>query len=232
MKSSVLTALVGLSVLVSGCGKREPLRSSASLTVTDATELPAPTVVDIGRPGAIGPYDKLSIQVAGIEEAKLEEVQVGAGGEITMPLVGTVQAAGRTTGELATHIAERLRAAYVRNPQVSVNLTEVFSQTYTVDGAVEQPGNYPALGPVTLSRAIASAKGVTEYARLNDVVVFRTVNKQRMAALYNLAAIRRGAYPEPAIYPNDVIVVGDSPARRLFSNLTPLLTAPLIAILQ
>jgi polysaccharide export outer membrane protein len=56
-----------------------------------------------------------------------------------------------------------------------------------------------------------------------------------MAGLYNIDAIRRGAYADPAIYANDVVVVGDSPARRRFRDLVgvaPLLAAPLIALLQ
>jgi polysaccharide biosynthesis/export protein len=67
------------------------------------------------------------------------------------------------------------------------------------------------------------------------VVVFRTVNGQRMAALYDLSAIRRGAYPDPRIYAQDVIIVGNSPSRRIFSRLveaSTLLTGPLIAILN
>jgi polysaccharide export outer membrane protein len=56
-----------------------------------------------------------------------------------------------------------------------------------------------------------------------------------MAGLYNMSAIRRGAYSDPPIYANDVIIVGDSPQRRLFRDiisLSPLLAAPLITILQ
>lgn len=56
-----------------------------------------------------------------------------------------------------------------------------------------------------------------------------------MAGLYHMAAIRRGAYDDPPIYANDVIVVGDSPQRRLFKDfvsLAPLVAAPLMAVMQ
>jgi len=56
-----------------------------------------------------------------------------------------------------------------------------------------------------------------------------------MAGLYNMTEIRRGAYDDPLIYANDVIIVGDSPQRRRFRDLvslSPLIAAPLIAILQ
>ncbi len=88
---------------------------------------------------------------------------------------------------------------------------------------------------MSLVRAVATAKGVSEYARLDDVVVFRTVDGQSMAALYNLDAIRRGLYPDPKIYAHDIIVVGDSKARRAFQQfvtVSPMLTTPLILIME
>ena len=75
----------------------------------------------------------------------------------------------------------------------------------------------------------------TEFAKQDDVVILRTVNGQRMAGLYNIGAIRRGAYDDPAIFANDIVVVGDSPQRRLFRDfvsVAPLLAAPVVAILQ
>ena len=98
-----------------------------------------------------------------------------------------------------------------------------------------KPGLYPVVGRMTLMRAVATAKGTTEFARLDDVVVFRTVGDRQMAALYNLGAIRRGAYPDPELYASDVVVVGDSPGRRLFRDIlqaAPLITAPIIAYLS
>ena len=81
---------------------------------------------------------------------------------------------------------------------------------------------------MTLLRAVASAKGLTEFAKEEDVVILRTVEGRRMAGLYNIESIRRGLYDDPAIYANDLVVVGDSPQRRLFRDfiaVTPLLFA-------
>ena len=162
-------------------------------------------------------------------------MQVDASGRISMPLAGTIDARGKTAEELARAVEASLRGRYVRNPEVTVNIKSSVSQVVTVDGQVVEPGLYPVTNQMTLTRAIASAKGFAEFARQEDVVILRTVNGRRMAGLYNVAAIRRGAYDDPAIYANDVIVVGDSPARRRFRDLvslSPLLAAPLIAILQ
>jgi polysaccharide export outer membrane protein len=123
----------------------------------------------------------------------------------------------------------------VRDPQVTVNLKETVSQVITVDGQVKRPGLYPVIGKMTLMRAVATAEGTAEFAKLEDVVIFRTVKGQQLAALYDLKAIRRGNYGDPEVFANDVIVVGDSQARRLFRDalqIVPLLTTPLIIALQ
>ncbi|HYD12461.1 MAG TPA: polysaccharide biosynthesis/export family protein [Allosphingosinicella sp.] len=201
-----------------------------------ATELPPPEGVD-PRTGVrvyrVGPSDRLAISVYGVPDLS-QTLLVDSSGRIAVPLAGAVEVAGKTPDEISREITQRL-STYVRNPQVSVNLEQSVSQVVTVDGQVTEPGVYPVVGRMTLMRAIAVAKGATEFARLQDVVVFRTVGDRQMAALYNLAAIRRGTYPDPEIYASDVIVVGDSPARRLFRDIlqaSPLFVAPIVALLQ
>lgn len=236
MRSVVLLGL--LAVGVSGCGKKLPLQSSAKLTVVEAASaLPAPDRNDLtaaDRPSLIGPLDTILVDVFNVPDLS-REIQVDASGRISMPLAGTIDARGKTAAELAAAVEAALRGRYVRNPEVTVNIKSSVSQVVTIDGQVVEPGLYPVTNQMTLMRAIASAKGMSEFARQDDVVILRTVGAQRMAGLYNVAAIRRGAYGDPPIYANDVIVVGDSPQRRLFKDfvsLSPLLAGPLIAILR
>jgi polysaccharide export outer membrane protein len=186
------------------------------------------------RPSLIGPLDTISVEVFGLPELS-REVQVDASGRIAMPLIGTLEARGKTAEELARSVETALSTRYVRDPKVTVNIRSSVSQVVTVDGQVTEPGLYPVTNQMTLMRAVASAKGLSEFAKVDDVVILRTVDGKRMAGLYNIAAIRRGLYADPAIYPNDTIVVGDSPQRRLFRDLVsvaPLLAAPLIAAVQ
>ena len=227
------------SGLLAGCAD-EPLfgqDAKQGMVVSNQHALPPPTGADLLASTTayrIGPFDKLSIQVFGVADLS-GKFQTEGSARLSMPLIGEVDAAGVTPADLAHTIADRLRANYVRDPQVTVNLEETTSQVFTVDGQVTQPGSYPVVGDMSLMRAVATAKGVSEFGRLEDVVVFRTVNGQSMAALYNLAAIRRGVYPDPKIYAHDVIVVGDSKARRSFQQfvqLSPMLTTPLILILE
>lgn len=199
--------------------------------------LPAPERQDLtapDRPALIGPLDTIRVDVFNIPDLS-REMQVDASGRISMPLVGTIDARGRTAGELAGVIEAALRDRYVRDPEVTINIQSSVSQVVAVDGQVVEPGLYPVTNQMTLLRAVASARGLTEFAREDDVVILRTVNGRQLAGLYNIGAIRRGAYDDPAIYANDVVVVGDSPARRRFRDLVsvaPLLASPLIAILQ
>ena len=201
------------------------------------TGLPAPTRGDLqqqGRPYLIGPFDKLRIEVFGNNDLS-RDLQADSNGQFSYPLLGVVDANGKTPQEVETEIATRLRANHVRDPRVTVNLTESVSQVVTIDGQVVQPGQYPVVGRMTLQRAIATARGTTEFARQTNVLIFRQVNGQQYVGLYNLAAIRAGLYADPEIHPNDVIVVDEDRARRLFRDLislAPTLAAPLVAVLS
>lgn len=236
-RNSLLIGLASLS-LAACAGKTPPLQSSPNLSVVAEGALPAPTRADQVQPGrayVIGPYDEMTIDVFGIEEMSERKVQVDGAGYISFPLIGSLPAVGRTPRELEEDIGRGLRANYVRNPSVSVNLTKTVSQVFTIDGQVIKPGLYPVTGDMTLIRAVATAEGAGEFAKLDDVVVFRQSGGQRYAALYNLGAIRRGIYADPEIYPGDVVIVGESRARRMFRDIlaaTPLLTAPIIALVQ
>lgn len=214
-----------------------PIGGSTGLNVISSSELPPPTRTDLAaaaRPYLIGPFDKLRIDVFGVDDLR-RQVQIDASGRLSFPLIGSVEAAGQTPIELAQTIEQRLRDRFVRDPQVTVNLEETVSQVITVDGQVEKPGLYPVVGRMTLMRAVATAGGTAEFAKLDDVIVFRKVDGQELAGLYNLKGIRRGNYPDPEVYANDVIVVGDSQARRVFKDIlqsAPLLTTPLIIALR
>lgn len=235
MRKTFSTLLIAF--VLAGCAGRARPEPSAELTVVETDTLPPPDRADLtasDRPALIGPLDTIQVDVFNVAELT-RELQVDASGRISMPLVGTLDARGKTAGELAQMIETSLRGRYVRNPRVTVNIQNSVSQVVTVDGQVIEPGLYPVTNQMTLMRVIASAKGLSEFARQDDVVILRTVGTRRMAGLYNIGAIRRGAYVDPPIYANDVVVVGDSPQRRIFRDVVsvaPLLAGPLIAILQ
>jgi polysaccharide export outer membrane protein len=224
--------------LLAGCAGPVVLGGDPAITPVAGNEMPVPSRQDLTpqeRPYLVGPFDKLNISVFGIEDLAKEEVQVDASGRLSFPLAGMIEVSGKTPHEIEAILAERLKKAYIRDPQVTVNLTDTLSQFVTVEGTVSKPGLYPVIGHMTLLRAIATAQGTTEFSRLDDIVIFRTVAGKQYAALYNLNAVRHGAYPDPEIYANDVVVVGDNHARRMFKDyLTTgsLLAGPLIVLLS
>lgn len=230
--------IVILCLALAACGRSEPLVSTGRLAVVDgAAVLPAPLRSDLtvpDRPSLIGPLDTIEVSIFNVPELS-REAQVDASGKIALPLIGTLDAGGRTAGELAREVERALAGSYVRDPQVIVNIKSSVSQVVTIEGQVQEPGLYPVTNQMTLLRTIASARGMTEFAQEKEVIILRTVGGQRMAGLYNIDAIRRGVYDDPPVYANDVVVVGDSPRRRLFRDLVslaPLLASPLVVLLQ
>ncbi|MBS1834061.1 MAG: polysaccharide export protein [Acidobacteria bacterium] len=219
---------VGLMLVLSACATPQ-MGTSANLQLVNSDTFPSPDRADLvanERTYLIGPFDKLEIDVFGVEELSKKEVQTDASGRISFPFAGTIEASGKTPAEVSKMIQLRL-ARYIRDPQVTVNLKETVSQVITVDGAVREPGLYPVVGKMTLLRAIATAKGMTDIARDQNVIVFRTVNGNKLAALFNLKAIRRGNYPDPEVYANDVVVVDESTAKKIFKDV--LQVAPTLA---
>jgi polysaccharide export outer membrane protein len=137
-------------------------------------------------------------------------VKVTASGQIEMPLIGTVQAGGKTIPELQNEIATKLEAKYLQTAEVSVFVTEANSQKVTVDGAVQTPGMVTITGQTTLLQTIAMSGGLAQNADPTGIIVFRTVNQQRSAAKFDLKAIRAGRADDPVLFGGDVVVVDTS----------------------
>lgn len=205
-------------------------KPEVATAATPQTTLPVPSVEDMTRDQAdyrIGPLDKLNVTVFGVPDLTTA-TQVDGAGNLTMPLIGQVKAIGETPNSLASKIAAALDQRYVRNPQVAVSVTEAVSALVTVEGSVIRPGQYPVVGRTTLLRMIAASGGPSDYARLSEAVVFRTVNGQKMVARFNIKDIRGARTNDPEIYGNDVIVIGNNPGRQLFKDIISI--APVLGI--
>ena len=220
MVRKILSVALSISGLALGSCGGTPMLGSASNAVAVRQSLPAPDVTTDATDFSnyrIGPRDLLAVEVFGAPELK-REGEVDSGGNLSLPLVGNVSVGGKTPQEAGSEIAARLRGRYLKDPQVSISIVKANPRTVTVDGAVQQPGLYPVIGRMTLQQAIASAKGAGDIANLNNVVVFRTVNQQKMAALFSLKDIRAGRMIDPQIYGNDIVVVGENATRRFMKD--------------
>jgi polysaccharide export outer membrane protein len=189
-----------------------------------AAELPPPDPVALTPVGSaadyrVGPQDVIEVAVFQAPDFS-RTVEVDAAGNISLPLIGLVAAAGRTPSELQSVVTDKLSAKYMQSPEVTVSVREFASQKVTVDGAVGAPGVYPIKGRTSLMQAVALAKGTdTKSANEKSVVIFRTVNGQRMAAKFDLAAIRKGEVDDPRVYGNDVIMVERSGTKSLLNSI-------------
>ena len=105
------------------------------------------------------------------------------------------------------------RKEMLQNPEVSVFVKEFTRQRFTIEGAVAKPGMYPLKGPTTLVQALALAGGQGALGDLGDVTLFRNDDGERKATKLDVTKIRAAEAPDPLLQPDDLIVVGRSPAR-------------------
>jgi polysaccharide export outer membrane protein len=171
----------------------------------------------------MGAQDLLEITVFGVPDLN-RTVRVNSNGQISLPLIGGVQAGGHTIPELETIIADLLSKTYLQHPQVTVFVKEYTSQRITMEGALKNPGVYPITGKTTLLQAVAIAGGLDPLADLRGVVIFRQVDGKRMAALFDMRLVQSGRLEDPQVYGDDVIVVeqsGSKTAMRRFLETIP-----------
>lgn len=166
----------------------------------------------------IAPQDRLLISVYGVPELGGEYI-VDQDGNVKIPLIGEVPAIGYSQNKFANILESALEESYLQNADVTVLIEESIARQITVDGAVEDPGQYPVEGKMHLLQAIAVAGGPDENANPKRVVIFREINGQRMAAAFDLTAIRRGEAQDPLVYGNDIVVVDGSAIRSEYGNI-------------
>jgi polysaccharide export outer membrane protein len=209
-----------LVLLLAACGSSgsQSIRSGTARAVTSTDQLGAPDTR--AASGAytgtseyrVGAQDLLEISVFQVNDLN-RTVRVNSNGQISLPLIGVVQAGGNTVQELEALIAARLTEGYLQAPQVSVFVKEFTSQRITLEGAIKNPGIFPVTGKMSLLQAIALGGGVTDLANLQGVVVFRTVDGKKMAAVFDLKQIRAGEAEDPLVYGDDIVVVDQSGAK-------------------
>lgn len=154
------------------------------------------------------PSDQISINVFREPDLSLQEVMLGVDGAVSLPLLGTIPAAGLTTRELEQDIAKRLLSAGLRSPMVSVNISNYASHLVTVEGSVEDPGVYAFQPGSRLSSAIAMGGGPTRTAKTEQVAVFRESPDGVMIALFDYGQMRQGTMLDPVLAPGDRVVIG------------------------
>ncbi len=207
---------VALIVLLQACASSgSKIKSGTMMAVTSTSTLGKPdnqtqTGVYTGNSEyRIGPQDLLEVSVFLNQDLK-REVRVNTGGQISLPLIGTVQAGGKTVQELEIELSDKYGKTYLQTPQINVFIKEFTSQRVTLEGSIAKPGIYPITGKTSLLQAIAIGGGTQALANETSVVVFRVVKGQRMAAVFDLKQIRSGQTEDPEIFGDDIVVVDKS----------------------
>ena len=146
-------------------------RASAAVVVAAPVAYVEPMPVRYDAAYHLDAGDRLRVVVYG-QEGLTNTYAIDAGGSITMPLIGSVRARGRTTAGLAAEISTKLRAGFIREPSVAVEI-EAY-RPFFILGEVAAPGQYPYVPNMTVESAVAIAGGFSPRARRDSVTVTHT----------------------------------------------------------
>lgn len=209
--ATVVCLAAAAPLVVSAASSNSNGPSAAERMTPD--QLATPTVGD----AIIGPQDTLAIRVFEVKDLTFDAEQVDSSGQLMLPLIGKVQAGGKTTGQLEDELSQRL-SKYLQSPQVTVSIVQSASQKVTVEGNVKTPGVFLIRGKTTLMQTIAMAGGPDDEADVHKVAVIRLDNGVRKAATIDYAAIKAGKIGDPLVQGDDVVVVGESQIKMVWAN--------------
>jgi polysaccharide export outer membrane protein len=188
----LLTALA-----LSGCMRRAAPVAVAqpSYVPVPIAYAPMPTVYDAAYKLDAG--DRLRIVIYG-QEGLTNTYAIDAGGSITLPLIGSVPARGRTPAGLAAEITGRLRNGYIREPSVAVEI-EAY-RPFFILGEVAAPGQYPYVPNMSVESAVAIAGGFSPRAKRDRVTVTHTDASGSIRTIVPLGT---------PVSPGDTVLVGE-----------------------
>lgn len=181
-------AFTAVALALAGCGTAPDHATNPSLPeASSAAQL---------RPG-----DSLTIALQGVPDASANTVQIDETGLITLPFIGTIHAAGLSTGELAASVRQTyIEKKFYTTIDVSVSITERYVY---VGGEVEKPGRILWTADLTLAKAIQAAGGFTLYAKENQVSVVR----DQKAYTLDVKLAQRDPAQDPRLVPGDSLQV-------------------------
>ncbi len=194
------------SLLSGSCALLLLLLSLAGCQTTVSTNLPEQPPATTAVTLVAGDVVKLTFPGA----SELDQSQkIQSDGKINLPLVGEVDAAGRTIADLQ----RRLQVLYqpqLQNTTVTVTLESSVTQV-TVGGAVKKPGKYIFDRPTTVLQAIMEAGGTDQFGTLGKVSMIRLVNGKQYTQVLDLRPVLQGQPTKPVyVHAGDVVLVAES----------------------
>jgi polysaccharide export outer membrane protein len=155
---------------------------------------------------AIGAGDLFDVRVYG-ESSLSSSYEVATDGTINFPLIGVVMVQGKTPPQVEKEVEARLAEGYIKQPSVSVRVTEYRSRRVSIFGQVRQPGTFPYSENMSVVEAITKAGGFTGMARKNAVRITRKSGAETQSIIVAVEDIGQGRAPNFLLRPGDVIFV-------------------------
>jgi len=175
-----------------------PAQGGAAASIAAGLALPA---------YIIGPGDVLSI-VFWRDKDMTADALVRPDGNITLPLLNDIAAAGMTPAQLRERILVEARR-YLEDPSPTVVVKEIHSRRVYITGQVDKPGPYPLVGPTTVLQLIAMAGGLKEYADGKNILLMRTDNGRQTTFTFDYQNVlkRKNLRQNIDLKPGDTVVV-------------------------
>jgi polysaccharide export outer membrane protein len=208
MKILTLTAISSLILLSTASAQtpsaasRVPSPRDHAPTTSAVPSLPANTSPDY----RLQPGDKIHVEVYHDQDLS-PSLQIRPDGKITLPLLGDLPAAGRTSLELRDDIAKQLND-YITNPVVTVMVLETTPQVVYVMGEVNKPGTLPLMGGrLSILQALAMAGGFTDFANKKDIRILRHGKKGMETLKFNYKEALEDLHEPLQLMAGDTVIV-------------------------
>lgn len=182
------------------------LMSFSGCQTTVSTKLPEGDIVR--GPVTLTPGDVVKLTFPGATELNQSQ-KIQSDGKINLPMVGEVDAGGRTLADLQQRL-EVLYGPQLQNTTVVVTLESSVTPV-VIGGAVTKPGKYQFDRPTTILQAIMEAGGPDKFGTLSRVSIIRLVNGQQRTEVVDLRPILQGLPTKPVyVRAGDVVLIGES----------------------
>ena len=223
---AVATAAAGCSAEAPGQGGTDAFSPSALAASARVDEsglmrvktLTKPSNVRAGKAEGLSANDLILVDFFQLEELD-RKMRVDSNGMITMPLVGTVRAGGRSIVDLEAELERLYGERYLENPEISVLQIETQGRVAFAGGEFEKSGNVMLTGRPTLTRVVSDAGGLTRNGDPRRIFVFRRFPDRTEVARFDLTAIHKAKARDPDLYRDDVVIAFPSKGRVAFNNL-------------
>lgn len=157
----------------------------------------------------LGPGDVIEVRVRDQDDIS-GPYEVSDDGKVRFPMIGAVEVRGKTGAQIALKIEEELAAGWLKQPQVTVRVTERQNREVSVLGQVKEAGSYPYKPGLTLMQAISQAGGMNPLASPRKVKLIRETDKGRQTFEIDVTKILDSRAQDFGLEPGDIVFVPES----------------------